>query len=200
MPKLTYGAALFPCAALALVAGSASAQTNEAGELSYINCEAGFGVIFPRAPMMRDVRYTTNTGAMVPARQFYLEEGGKRLMVTVARFGSGPLIDEAAMKHAADTLKARGELRYEAAGAYDPGFPGIQLNIFPNANQQLRASVYMMEHKLYIIEALAPPSDVEALQFEQSITLVNEIGVDYDQNPPDPIHKLTCRPAQYFRR
>src|SRR6185436_7540417 len=120
-----------------------------------------------------------------------LEENGKRLMVTVARFNYGPLIDEAAMNHAAAALSARGEVRYKAEGAYDPGFPGIQLNIFPSPNQQIRASIYMMEHKLYIIETL---------QFEQSITLVNSMGVDYDQNPPDPIHKLTCRTAPFFRR
>src|SRR5215471_3610127 len=198
MPKLVHAAILFSCAAL-VSAGSASAQTNDAGELSYINCEAGFGVIFPRAPMTRDIRYTTNTGAMVPARQFYLDEGGKTLMVTVARLDYGPQVDEAVIDHAAAALKARGEVRYQAAGAYDPGFPGRQLNIFPSADRQLRASVYMAERKLYIIEALAPVGDFEALQFEQSITLVNAEGVDYDQNPPDPIHRLTCR-TQFFRR
>jgi hypothetical protein len=50
-----------------------------------------------------------------------------------------------------------------------------------------------------IFEALAAVGDFEALQFEQSITLVNEMGFDYDQNPPDPIHKLNCR-SDYFRR
>ena len=197
MRKRIGAAALLSCVAV-FPAGTAVAQ-NDAGELSYINCDAGFGIIFPRAPMTRNIQYTTNTGAMVPARQFYLEEGAKRLMVTVANFNYGPLIDEAAMNHAAAALSARGEVRYKAEGAYDPGFPGIQLNIFPAADRQIRASVYMMEHKLYIIETLAPPSDVEALQFEQSITLVNSMGVDYDQNPPDPIHKLTCR-SQYFRK
>ena len=47
--------------------------------------------------------------------------------------------------------------------------------------------------------ALGAVGDSEALQFEQSITMVNEMGVDYDQNPPDPIHKLNCR-SDYFRR
>jgi len=192
-------AAILSSAAFAFVAGTASAQDNEPGELSYINCDAGFGIIFPSAPMTRDISYTTNTGAIVPARQFYLERGADRLMVTVARFNYGPPIDEAAMDHAAATLSASGELRYQAAGAYDPGFPGRQLNIFPSPDRQLRASVYMMDHKLYIIEALAAPGDFEALQFEQSVTMVDSMGVDYDQNPPDPIHRLTCR-AQYFRR
>ena len=199
MPKLIHAGVLLSCAAFALAVTTASAQDNNAGELSYINCDAGFGVIFPIAPMTRDIRYTTNTGAMVPARQFYLDRGADRLMVTVATFDYGPLIDEAAIDHAAATLSARGEVRYKAAGAYDPGFPGRQLNIFPSSDRQLRASVYMMDHRLYIIEALAAPGDFEALQFEQSITLVNSMGVDYDQNPPDPIHKLTCR-SQYFRR
>ena len=191
-------AALMSFAALAFAAGYASAQ-NEAGELSYINCQAGFGIIFPSPPMTRDVQYTTNTGRTVSARQFYLERGQDLLQVTVARFDYGPPIDEAVMDHAARTLKARGEVRYEAAGAYDPGYPGRQLNIFLTGGRQLRAAVYMMEHKLYIIEALGATGNVEALQFEQSITMVNEMGVDYDQNPPDPIHKLNCR-SDYFRR
>ena len=191
-------AALVSCVFLSIAAAPVPAQ-DDSGELSYINCEAGFGIIFPASPMTRDIQYTTNTGRAVPARQFYLQRGQDLLQVTVARLNYGPPIDEAVMDHAAATLKARGEVRYEAAGAYDPGYPGRQLNIFLAGGRQLRAAVYMMEHKLYIIEGLGAVGDFEALQFEQSITMVNEMGVDYDQNPPDPIHKLTCR-SDYFRR
>jgi len=181
------------CAALAVVA-SASAQESVPGEPSYINCEWGFAIIFPSPPMTRDIRYTTHTGAMVPARQFYVERGQDRFMVTVAKFSDGPIIDERAMDHAAAALKARGEVRNdEVDAAYDPGFPGRQVNIFLPNNRQLRGSVYMIERKLFITEAEAERSDFAALQFEQSLTLVDPKGVDYDQNPGDPLRVFTCR-------
>jgi hypothetical protein len=192
-------AAVLSCAAFVLIPPTDAAES-EAGELSYINCEAGFGIEFPAPPMVRDVNHTSNTGATLPARQFYLQRGEDLFQVTVARFNYGPPIDEAAMDHAAAALKARGEVRNEEVNAaYDPGFPGRQLNIFLPNNRQLRASVYMMEHKLYITEAIGPVSDSDALRFEQSLTMVNAEGIDYDQNPPDPIHRLNCR-SELFRR
>jgi hypothetical protein len=191
-------AAVLGCAALTLAPGTQAAEGF--GELSYINCQAGFGIEFPAPPMMRTIQYTTNTGRMVPAQQYYLQRGQDLLQVTVARFNYGPQIDEAAMDHAADALKARGQVRREERdAAYDPGFPGRQLSIELQGGRFLRASVYMMEHKLYITEAVSDGGDPIALQFEQSITMVNEQGVDYDQNPPDPIHRLNCRTEPYRR-
>jgi len=192
-------AAVLSCAAFASIPATDAAES-DAGELSYINCEAGFGIEFPAPPMVREIQYTTNTGRTVPARQFYVQRGSDLFQITVARFDYGPPIDEAAMDHAAAALKARGQVRREEVNAaYDPGFPGRQLSIVLADGRFLRASIYMMEHKLYITEAVADGGDPLALQFEQSITMVNEMGVDYDQNPPDPIHRLNCR-SDYFRR
>lgn len=193
-------AALLSCVLVALAPGYAPAQsaTDNSGELTYINCEAGFGIIFPSAPMTRDISYMSSTGP-VRARQFYLQRGQDLFQVTVARFDYGPAVDEMEIERAANLLKARGQVRYEEAGAYDPGFPGRQASIALPDGRQLRIAVYMMDHKLYIIEAVALPGDTEALQFEQSITMVDEMGVDYDQNPPDPVHKLNCR-SDFFRK
>jgi len=83
-------------------------------------------------------------------------------------------------------------VRFEAAGAYDPGFPGRQLNIFQPNNRQLRASVYMADHHLVITEANAIVNDLPAIQFEQSITILDEKGYDFDTNPPDPVRIMPC--------
>jgi hypothetical protein len=66
-------------------------------------------------------------------------------------------------------LSKKGEVRFRGFGDYDPGMPGGQLNIFEPNGRQLRASVYMAYHKLYVTEAEAPPGDTSALLFEQSI-------------------------------
>jgi hypothetical protein len=187
-------AAMLAVSALMFVPPTQGAQAeNEPGLPSYINCQAGFAVIFPRAPQNRNFTYRTRTGANLPGQQYYLQQGGNLMQVSVVQFTGGPIIDEQEMDFAANTLAMRGEVRFREAGIYDPGFPGRQLNIFLPNDRQLRGSVYMMERRLFIIEALAPVSDFEALQFEQSISLITPEGVDYDQNPGDPLRIFPCR-------
>jgi hypothetical protein len=195
MSKLFRVAAMLAASALLFVppAKSAAQAENEPGWPNYINCQAGFAVIFPRAPQTRNFTYRTRTGANLPGQQYYLEQGGNLMQVSVVQFAGGPIIDEQEMDFAANTMAMRGEVRFREAGIYDPGFPGRQLNIFLPNDRQLRGSVYMMERRLFIIEALGPVSDFEALQFEQSISLITPEGVDYDQNPGDPLRQFPCR-------
>lgn len=194
MSRMIRVAAMLAASALVFAQPGKGAQAeNEPGLPSYINCQAGFAVIFPRAPQMRSFTYRTRTGANLPGQQYYLEQGGDRMMVSVVQFTGGPIIDEQEMDFAANTMAMRGEVRFREAGIYDPGFPGRQLNIFMPNNRQLRGSVYMMERRLFIIEAVAEVSDFAALQFEQSISLITPEGVDYDQNPGDPLRIFPCR-------
>jgi hypothetical protein len=192
MSKFIRAAVMLSCAAFASVPVTRAAE-NEPGWPNYINCQAGFAIIFPRAPMTSEITYKTRTGASLPGRQYYLEQGADRMMVTTVQFNGGPIIDEQEMDHAVATLSMRGEVRFSEKGIYDPGFPGRQLNIFMPNNRQLRASVYMMERRLFIIEAVAAVSDFAALQFEQSVSLIDPTGVDYDQNPGDPLRQFPCR-------
>jgi hypothetical protein len=158
----------------------------------YINCQYGFAVIFPGQPMTRDISYTTRTGAMIPARQFYQESGGSRYSVTVAQFPEGTTPDEQHVEHAAVNLRQRGEVRFQAQANYDPGMPGRQLNIFEPNGRQHRASVYMADRYLTITEANAAPGDFNALQFEQSITLVDSMGVDRERNAGQENRRFDC--------
>jgi len=116
----------------------------------YANCKDGFAIIFPGQPMVRDIRYTTAAGTNVPAKQFYVERGGNRYSETIADFSNGPKADEKIVAQALAELSKRGEVRYRGEGDYDPGMPGGQLNIFQANGRQLRTSVYMAYHKLYI--------------------------------------------------
>jgi hypothetical protein len=172
-------AALLSLLALAVFASAAAAQTSPP---YYINREHRFAVIFPGEPMARDVGYTMRSGMSVPARQFYIEEGGERFLVTVVHFATGEAVDNQAVDHAADQLRQRGEVRFQFAEDYDPGLPGRQLNIFEPNGRQLRASVYMWDHRLYITEATTAPGSSAGLQFEQSIMLLdadgNELNLD----------------------
>jgi hypothetical protein len=183
-------AALASCAAACVLAGSASAQGGD--ERLYINCQYGFAVIFPAQPMTREISYTTRTGATIPARQFYNERGTDRFVITVVEFPAGQMADEAIVEHAAANLRRRGEVRFQAEANYDPGMPGRQLNIFEPNGRQLRASVYMADRWLTITEASAEAGDFNALQFEQSITLVDAQGVDRERNVGQDPRRFDC--------
>jgi hypothetical protein len=158
----------------------------------YIDCPNRFAVIFPGPHMTREIMYTTHTGASLPAQQFYFERDGNRYAVTVVRY-TGPAVDEALLDHAANNLRQRGEVRFSAAANYDPGYPGRQLNIFMPNGRQLRASVYQAENHMIITEADAVEGDFNALQFEQSITLINGEGFDFDANANQPRRQFQCR-------
>ena len=189
--SLTRIAALLSCAALPFVPGPAMSQ-DAPPDLIHVDCQNRFAVIFPSPHMTRDIMYRTHTGVSVPAKQFYVERGADRFIVTSVNFANGPQVDEAHVEHAANTLRQRGEVRFQAAANYDPGMPGRQLNIFQPNGRQLRASVYMAEGHLTITEAEAAQGDFNALQFEQSITLINAEGIDRDSNANTPPRRFQC--------
>jgi len=168
--------ALLSSAVVLLLPAAAAAQTSPL----YRNTEHRFAVIFPGQPMARDIAYATRGGASVPARQFYVEQGTDRYLVTVVHFPTGPAVDDQIVEHAAEQLRQRGEVRLQFDMGYDPGVPGRQLNILERSDRQLRASIYMWDRRLYIAEASAAPGNSSALQFEQSITLLDATGNDLD--------------------
>ena len=166
---------------LVLAAAFVGAPVVAQETLLHINRDARFAVIFPAEPMMREIAYTTRTGDSVAARQFFIEQDAGRYAVTVVQFPTGRSEDRRAVEHAAEGLRRRGEILFQAYADYDPGIPGRQLNIMETGGRQLRASVYMYDRRLYITEASAVPGDLPAIQFEQSIMLLDEEGNDVDR-------------------
>jgi hypothetical protein len=162
-----------------LLPGVTAAQTSPP---YYINREHRFAVIFPGEPVAMDVAYTTNSGSTVPARRFSVELGTDSHAVTVVDFSAGPAVDAGIVEQAAEQLRRRGEVRFQYADEYDPGIPGRQLNIFQSDGRQIRASIYMWDHRLYIAEGSGAPGASTVLQFEQSIMLLdgdgNELNLD----------------------
>jgi hypothetical protein len=159
-------------AALVLSTG-ASAQL---GAPFYVNREYRFAAIFPGEPASEAVVYSNSSGDSYPARRFSVDQDNNQHTITVVDISSGPAVDLNIVEHAADDLRKKGDVRFQEYDEYDPGVPGRQLNIFETDGRQLRASVYMWDHRLYITEANGAPGTISLLQFEQSITLLNADG------------------------
>lgn len=183
--------ALLSCAVASLLLGAAAQRDEVYGDV-YANCQSRFAAHFPNEPMARDITHM-NGGRSVPARQFYLQQGADSFSVIVADFSNGPAVDAQIVENAAVPIRQRGEVRFQFAEDYDPGIPGRQINIFESNGRQHRASVYMWDHRLYITEANASPGDFFALQFEQSITVLDANGTDLDGNGNQPSRQYNCR-------
>jgi len=140
-------------------------------------CQYRVAAIFPEEPKIRDIMYS-NSGRTVPARQFYVERGMDKYTITIADYTNGPAIDDTIVENAVAPYRQRGEIRDQFPEDYTPGIPGRQMNILDPGGRQYRVSVYMNDHRLYINETYAPPNDFTALQFEQSMLVINAEGFD----------------------
>ena len=157
------------------------------GDDVYVNCEYRVAAQFPNEPKFRDITYRDGTRT-APARQFYFDRPIGPLSVTVVHFTDGPDVDTKLISNAVDTLKKRGQVRFEFSVWYDDAvsakIPGRQLQIALADGHFLNGSVYMADHRLYVTEAIAEPNDFPALLFSQSVSLIDENGTDLDTNPP----------------
>ena len=161
-----------------VLVGAATAQTQITSV--YRNDDYRFEAIFPEEPQRREISYSTKDGASVPAQQFYVERGTNQYHVTVVNLPDGPAIDADAVGHAAEQSRQLGEVRFEYEVAYDPGIPGWQLNVLHADGRQVRATIYMWDHNLYITQAITALGDTAALMLDQSIFLLNADGSEVD--------------------
>ena len=182
---------VFACGAVSAVP-FALAQDTPTGPKISVYCQNRVAAIFPGDPVIRDVSYTLD-GRTVPARQFSFDRGNDRFSVTVADFtGAGPEIDEQMVERALVPIRQRGQIRFQYPEDYSPGLPGRQIDItLPNGRQH-RASAYMADHRLYITETYAAPGEFAALQFEQSVLLLDGNGGDLNNANPAARNKYPC--------
>jgi hypothetical protein len=161
---------------------------------TYASCQDRFAVIFPSNPSMRDVPYVMRSGRSAAARQHYLERGADRFSVTVVVLANAPAVDEEIINHAAEILRKKGEVRADYPVGYIAGVRGRQLLIAQPNGRQLRGSVYMHDHRIYVTEASTAVGDFPGLQFDQSITIIDGEGVDIDRGQTNtPQRVFTCR-------
>lgn len=177
------GMALVACAVAPLLQGAAQGQAEFIGDDMYVNCQYRVAAHFPTEPQFRDITYRDGARS-APAREFYVEQAMARLSVTVVHFADGPEKDSQLVDNAVAALGRKGQMRFNYPVWYDePNIGGHQVQVALADGRALRGSVYMADHRLYITEAIADLNDFSAFLFEQSVSLINENGVDLDGNP-----------------
>ena len=175
--------ALLVGAVAPLMQGAAPEGGEIIGDDMYVNCQYRVAAHFPSEPKFRDITYRDGART-APAREFYVEEGMARLSVTVVNFTNGPDKDSQLVDSAVAAFAKRGEMKFNYSVWYDePNIGGRQFQVALTDGRALRGSAYMADHRLYITEAVADLNDFSAFLFEQSVSLIDDKGVDLDSNP-----------------
>ena len=174
-----------------------SAEDMADQENIFAACNGGFGIIFPTGttPAIRDVQYTAG-GKQLPAKEYFVEKNGNRYSVTSVVFPDVPYASRDVTNQAMEELAKKGEVKARNVVTVGLGRPGGQMNIFTPNNRQLRAAVYMGRGRLIVVQADAAKDDADAVIFEQSIVLVNNVGNDIDRVNPNNqgiTRKYDCR-------
>ena len=155
----------------------ASAPASAQGWAEYRNTEEGFLVNMPGEPRSEAIRYTTQSGASVPARLFFAAEGMNRYTMTVVNLAGSPVDDDGAkaMAHEAAMLRQRGQIRFDAPSELD-GVHGHQLSMIEPDGRRVLIQLYYYNHKLYIAEGNTAPGAFEAALFQTSVAMIHPDG------------------------
>jgi len=155
----------------------ASAPVFAQGWAEYRNTEEGFLVNMPGEPRSETIRYTTESGASVPARLFFAPDGMNRYTMTVVNLTSSAVDDDGAkaMAYEASQLRRRGQIRFDAPSELD-GVHGHQLSIVEPDRRRVLIQLYYYNHKLYIAEGNTAPGAFEAALFQTSVAMIHPDG------------------------
>lgn len=184
---------LLPLAAVAMLPGAAFAQ----GWIKYVNEAERFIVNFPGEPQAREISYTAESGLMMPARAYSVEDADTRYAVTVIDYTSADELHAAncrtltyecdgreassdirgAIAWEAWNMRRRGsgEITYDAFGTVD-GIPGHQLQIAHPDGSLSFIGLYMHARRLYVLEGTAPGHYPPPALFQQSLGILDGDG------------------------
>ena len=110
-------------AIIAVVTTVASTSGLAQQVLEYVNHEYHFMLNFPVAPTEGNGAYVSLDGTTHAARVFSAEDGTGRYRMTVVRFPAELTEVPAELDHAADLVRARGQILHDLLASYD-GVPG----------------------------------------------------------------------------
>ena len=173
---------LIPALAVLTLSSICSAQTFT----EFASCEFRVGANFPGMPMAQDISYISVNGVSVPAGEFSAESDSGRFVLTAVDFSGNEIDMQQAWDHAAEVLRQKGEVLFEADDNLEDNIPARQFSLAEENGDRLLATAYMYDRRLYIMEAAAPPGappSAQAVHFIQSIMVLDASGREVDPDP-----------------
>jgi hypothetical protein len=186
------------------VAGGVSAQ----GWFGYSSDLDQFTVNFPAEPVIEEISYPSEYGAVFPGRVYTARNGENTYTVTVIDYRDSEAVHLArtnsteadspvnynywildvlaSVSYAATNYRRRGgEVTYDAWAHIDR-VPGTQLQITNPDDSRTYAGIYLHERRLFIVDATVPANAPPQGHFQQSLGFTDENGnrirYDYDDD------------------
>lgn len=165
---------LIPAVLILLIAAPSFAQE----WIEYVDRAERFRVNFPGQPKVEDIKYTSETGSILPARLYTVQQGPGRYSVTVVNYMEGvePSFVRGSIAWAAWNFRKRGgEVTYDAFAQTDR-IEGHQLQITNADKSRTFVAIHLHARRLYILEATVPGNSVPPGLFQQSLSILDEQG------------------------
>jgi len=175
--------------------------------VKYVDESERFIVNFPGEPEVRDTVYETLLGAMLPARDYVVDNPPSRFALTVVDFTQVDRVHRercANLSYECDGFEAgtdvRGSIGFEAWNyrrsadgeitfdgyAQVDGVPGHQLQITNLDGSRTFVAIHLNARRLYILEGTVPDDAPPPGLFQQSLGILDEDGLRlryiYDEN------------------
>jgi hypothetical protein len=158
----------------------------------YVDRAERFTVNFPSQPTISERMYEPQRGPMLKARVYTVQDGPRRYTVTVVNYAGANVNDvpHAVAWEAWNYRKQGGDITYDSFANVDR-INGHQLHI-TNADKTLTiVGIYLHARRLYILEGRVPPNTPGALQFQQSLQVLDEEGKRIRYNIDDNADRTT---------
>jgi len=146
--------------------------------IDYVSREEHFSVNFPRQPAVQQITYTSQRGRMLPARVYTVQDGPRRYSVTVVNYAADTDVTDTrgSIAYAAWNIRKRGgEVTYDAYAQVDR-IEGHELHITNADRSTTFAAIHLHARRLYILEATVPRGAGAPLEFQNSLSILDEGG------------------------
>ncbi len=144
-----------------------------------------FSINFPGQPTVRDITYAPQRGPTKPGREYAVQDGPRRYVVTVVDLSKGSTIEVmgSIAWEAWNFRKRGGVVTYDAHAQVDR-IQGHALHITNPDKTVSFVGIYFHAKRLYVLEARVPPESPGAVHFQQSLMILDADGqrIRYEQD------------------
>jgi hypothetical protein len=145
--------------------------------VSFVSMEDRFAQWFPAEPVVEDVEWVDEDGAMRPAHKYSAERNGSIYTLYVVDYSDANFTTmRGSLAHTATKYRQLGEVTYDAYAQLDR-IEGHQLQITLEDGRRIFFAEFLEDNLLYVLDANIPPRAAPPLQFQQSMQILDAQGI-----------------------
>ena len=180
-------ASIIPAALALILATPVYAQAWE----EFTDRAEHFTVNFPGDPKVESFTYKTEKGTSLPAKLYVAHDArGGEYRMTVVNYTSAPDEAPTAIAEAAKTIRAKGEVKYDAQ-EHSNNMRSTRISVLLAGSGRFLLSETTMDHgRLFMLQADTPPKLPPPAQFQASLQVLDDNGVAIRYKNPESTERV----------